>query len=127
MERELAFFAALGYAQEGEQFSDPLQGIAGCFITGPGPRIELLQNLPGSDTLTPWLNSGIRLYHFAWLVADMTEALRWARLRRAKVTVPPVPSVAFHQRHIAFVIFANGLMIEFVEKQQAARPSNALG
>jgi methylmalonyl-CoA/ethylmalonyl-CoA epimerase len=76
LERELAQFAMLGYTLEGESFVDPEQGIAGCFMTGPGPRIELLENLPGSDTLTPWLNTGIKMYHFAYWVDDMERVYR---------------------------------------------------
>ena len=114
--KEREFFAFLGYAQEGENFSDPVQGITGCFLAGPGPRMELLENLPGEQTLTPWLNAGIKMYHFAYLVSDMEEALLWARSQRARVTVAPVSAVAFAGRLISFVMFRNGLMIEFIEK-----------
>lgn len=116
LDRELSFFNFLGYRQEGERFADATQGISGCFMTGPGPRIELLENLPDSQTLTPWLNAGIKMYHFAYLVEDMEAALAWARSQRAKVTVPPVAAVAFGGRYIAFVIFRSGLMVEFIER-----------
>ena len=114
--RERDFFAFLGYRQEGHSFSDQVQGVAGCFLTGPGPRIELLENLPGGETLTPWLNAGIKIYHFAFLVEDLGGALKWAKTQRARVTVAPVPAVAFSGRHISFVIFRNGLMLEFIER-----------
>lgn len=114
--REREFFAFLGYEQEGESFADPVQGIAGCFMVGPGPRVELLENLPTAQTLTPWLNAGIRIYHFAYLVREIEEALIWARSQRARVTMMPVPAVAFDGRRICFVMFRNGLMIEFIER-----------
>lgn len=114
--REREAFALLGYRQEGESFSDPAQGVAGCFLTGPGPRIELLESLPGSDTLTPWLNAGIRMYHFAYWVDAMDQAVAWARERRARVVVPPVPAVAFGLRPICFVMFRNGMLIEFIQR-----------
>jgi len=116
LERERNFFACLGYRQEGQSFSDPLQGVAGCFLTGPGPRIELLENLPGGEMLTPWLNAGIKIYHFAYLVDDLEGALRWAKTQRTRVTVAPVPAVAFNGRHISFVMFRNGLMLEFIAR-----------
>jgi methylmalonyl-CoA/ethylmalonyl-CoA epimerase len=115
LERDRAFFEGLGYVQEGEDFSDPIQGVKGCFMIGPGPRVELLQNLDGSDTLTPWLQAGIKMYHFAYLVDDLEAALRWARERRGRVTVAPVPAVAFDGRRITFVIFRDGHMLEFIE------------
>jgi methylmalonyl-CoA/ethylmalonyl-CoA epimerase len=116
IEKEQSQFAALGYYQDGEVFVDPIQGVTGCFLRGPGPYLELLENIPGATTLTPWLNARIKIYHFAYRVADIEDAMRWARSQRAKVTVPPLPSVAFDQRLICFVLFRNGLMLEFIEK-----------
>ena len=84
-------------------------------MVGPGPRIELLENLPGSVTLTPWLKSKIRMYHLGYLVADLERALRWARERRAKTIVEPVPAIAFAGKLISFVMFRNGQLIEFIE------------
>lgn len=113
--KERQHFAAIGFVQEGADFVDPVQGVSGCFLVGPGPRVELLENLPGACTLTPWLDAGIKLYHFAYLVADMNQALDWARHQRARITVQPVPAVAFGMRHIAFVMCRNGLLLEFIE------------
>ena len=115
LEKEQNLFAFLGYHQEGDLFSDPVQGVAGCFLVGMGPRIELLENLPGSTTLTPWINAGIKMYHFAYFVDNLDEALKWARSQRARVTVEPVGAVAFGGRRISFAMFRNGLMLEFIE------------
>jgi len=116
IDRERRVFELLGYQVEGEPFVDALQGIAGCFVCGPGPRIELLENLPGADTLTPWINAGVKLYHFAYQVDDMADAIKWARTQRAKVIVQPVPATAFNGRHISFVMLRNGMMLEFIQK-----------
>jgi len=114
--KERDFFALLGYLQEGETFVDPVQGIVGCFLIGPGPRIELLENIPGSRTLTPWLEAGINLYHFAYAVADLDTVLAWANQQRSRVIVSPVPAVAFGGRCISFIMLRNQLMLEFIEK-----------
>lgn len=116
IERELATFALLGYLPEGEAFTDPAQGVSGCFIVGPGPRIELLQSLPGAKKLQPWLDSGVHMYHLAYLVDDIDRATAWARCQRARIAVEPVPAAAFGGRRIAFAMLRNGLLIEFVEK-----------
>lgn len=116
IDRERGIFESIGYRLEGERFCDPAQGVAGCFISGPGPRIELLENLPGANTLTPWVDAGIKMYHFAYWVDDSTNAIDWARRSRGRVVVHPVPAVAFGGRRIAFVIFRNGLMLEFIER-----------
>lgn len=113
--RERAFLESLGYQLDGEPFVDPTQGVSGCFMTGPGPRIELLQNIPGADTLTPWLNSGVKMYHLAYLVGDIHAATGWARAQRARITVDSVPAVAFGGRRISFALFRNGFLLEFIE------------
>ena len=113
--RERSLFEFLGYQIEGELFSDARQGISGCFLVGPGPRIEVLENLPGADTLTPWINAGVKMYHFAYRVDDISHAIDWARSQRAKVIVQPVPATAFGGRLISFVMFRNGLMLEFIQ------------
>lgn len=111
-----AFFERLGYQREGDDFEDPTQGVSGCFMVGVGPRIELLSNLPERSTLTPWIDAGIKMYHLAYLVDDIADAVAWARGCRARVVVSPVPSVAFCGRQIAFVLFRNGQLLEFVER-----------
>ena len=116
IQKERDFFTLLGYSQEGEIFVDKAQGIKGCFVCGPGPRIELLENISDAETLTPWLKLGVKMYHLAYLVNDLDVALSWARSQRAKVTVMPVAAVAFGGRRVCFVMFRNGLMLEFVEK-----------
>lgn len=113
--REREFFEHLGYVQEGCDFIDSEQGVRGCFLQGPGPRLELLENLPNSDTLTPWLNAGIKMYHFAYEVADLDKAMNWARLHRGRMTVAPVSATAFDGRRICFFAFRQGPMLEFVE------------
>lgn len=114
LEREIRWLTMIGYEPEGAEFSDPVQGIMGCFLVGIGPRIELLQNLSGKNTLTPWLSQGIRIYHFAYLVQDVPQAVAWARGLGAKVTVPAVSAVAFEKRPISFVMLRNGMMLEFI-------------
>ena len=116
IESELRWLKALGYTPDGAEFVDPIQGIIGRFLIGLGPRIELLQNLSGQRTLSRWLERGVRVYHFAYLVQDVQQAVSWAHGFGAKVTVPPVPAVAFAMRPICFVVFRNGMMLEFIEK-----------
>jgi methylmalonyl-CoA/ethylmalonyl-CoA epimerase len=114
--KDRAQFEQMGYHAEGEAFADETQGIAGLFLTGPGPRVELLENLPERTTLSAWLAQGTRMYHFAYEVPDLAAALAWARGQRAMTTVQPVPAVAFGGRRIAFVMLRTGFMLEFIEQ-----------
>lgn len=116
IDRELGTFSLMGYQPEGDAFTDPTQGIRGLFLTGAGPRIELLESLPERSTLAPWLASGIRMYHLAYTVLDICQAVTWSRSQRARITVEPVPAVAFGGRLISFAMFRNGLLVEFIER-----------
>ncbi len=116
LDRELVTFGLLGYRSEGKAFTDQVQGVRGLFLVGAGPRIELLESLPGSTTLAPWLANGIRMYHVAYTVPDIGGAVAWARAQRARITVEPVPAVAFQGRRVSFAMFRNGLLVEFIER-----------
>lgn len=118
VDRDAALFATLGFRVEAEAFVDHTQGVRGLFMVGAGPRIELLENLPGRDTLSPWLGRGVRMYHLAYAVPDLAATLAWATTQRARVAVAPVPAVAFGGRRIAFIVFRHGLMLEFIEHEE---------
>lgn len=119
--KEAEYFSALGYEIDSETFQDYTQGVRGCFLAGPGPRIELLENLENSSTLAPWLNSGIKFYHMAYLVENIDMTVDWFKKKRAVLTVPPIPAVAFNNRKIAFFMMRNRQLIEVIEKEQGAQ------
>ena len=116
LDAEERVYALMGYAREGTDFEDPIQGIGGRFLTGPGPRLELLIELPGSGVLTPWLRKGIRLYHLAWMTQDLSQASAALVADKARVVVAPVPAVAFGGRNISFLMLPNHQMIELISE-----------
>jgi methylmalonyl-CoA/ethylmalonyl-CoA epimerase len=116
VKKEKDIFSFLGYSQEGDGFIDHAQGVSGCFLIGPGPRLELLENLTSSTTLSPWLTSGIKIYHFAYLVDNIIDAIDWSLTQKAKVVSAPTPSIAFQGKKICFVMFRNGLMLEYIDR-----------
>jgi methylmalonyl-CoA/ethylmalonyl-CoA epimerase len=112
--RETAQLALLGYHPEGEEFVDPIQGVRGLFLAGQSPRLELLTPLATKGVLEPWIKSKTKLYHLAYQIPDLSQALRELRQSRAKVVVDPVPAVAFGGRKIAFVMLPNMLLVELI-------------
>jgi methylmalonyl-CoA/ethylmalonyl-CoA epimerase len=114
--KEQGFFESIGYRQVGGAFSDEAQGVRGLFLEGAGPRLELLENLPASDTLTPWLGSSARIYHLGYFVADLEATLQRVRQSRGRIVVPPTPAVAFDGRSISFVMFRAGPMLELIQR-----------
>ncbi|HET7603718.1 MAG TPA: VOC family protein [Gemmatimonadales bacterium] len=115
LEAESEAFSALGYAQEGSDFEDPVQGVRGRFLVGAGPRLELLAPLRREGVLTPWLQRGTKLYHLAYRTRNLAESLARLKLARARVMVAPIPSVAFGGSDIAFALMPNLLLLELIE------------
>ena len=115
IESELLIFEGLGYRKKGSDFTDTMQGVKGCFLEYNFPRIELLENLPGSETLTPWLEAGIKAYHFAYEVENLSNTIKQLKSQRAILVSNPSPSVAFGGRKICFLFLRNRQLVELIE------------
>ena len=115
LDREMRAYTTLGYAPEAADFEDPIQGVAGRFLTGGGPRLELLVALPGSDVLDPWLQGGSRIYHQAFEATDLQGSIDELVADNARVVVEPVPAVAFGGRHIAFLMLRTMSLVELIQ------------
>lgn len=115
LDREQAAYELLGYAPEGEDFVDPVQGVRGRFLVGGGPRVELLVDLPGSTTLVPWLRGPARTYQQAYESATFDASVAALTAAGARVVSPPVPAVAFGGRRICFVMLRTMTLVEVIE------------
>lgn len=115
---EFKAFGLLGYKKEGPYFEDRNQGIKGQFLTArEQPRLELLANLPNSETLTPMLSAGIKLYHFAYLVKNFDNAVQVFKKLGALMLSPPKLSSYFGTR-IVFLSLKNFFIIELIEQKE---------
>jgi methylmalonyl-CoA/ethylmalonyl-CoA epimerase len=116
--REMQALGVLGYTLESGPFSDPGLGVEVAFLTGSGPRIELVAALPGagagSEVLAGWLNRGTKLYHTAYEVPNLHELLETRLSGQAKLVLGPQPAVAFQGREVAFLMMRNGLLVELI-------------
>jgi methylmalonyl-CoA/ethylmalonyl-CoA epimerase len=111
---ECKLLSVLGYTAEGQDFADPVQGVAGRFLAGGGPRLELLTPLAQQGVLTPWLKANIKLYHLAYEIEDLEGGIAGFRKQGAKLVVSPVAATAFAQRRISFLMLPNLLLIELI-------------
>lgn len=115
LERETRAYALLGYHPEGQDFEDPAQGVRGRFLVGGGPRLECLVPLPGSVVLEPWLAAGSRIYHQAFVTADLDASQRALCSGGGRTVVAPVPATAFGGRRICFVMLRTMSLVELIQ------------
>ena len=115
----IKMFLNMGYEVSGTTFMDRSQGIAGVFLTGGGPKIELLESLPDEETLKPWLRNGPRFYHMAYEVDNIKIAASFSKTYSGKIVSPPVSSVAFSGRQICFIMFRDNFLVELIEKRRS--------
>ena len=113
LRRDLRAYRALGYRSEGASVVDERQGVRGRFLVGGGPRLELLEPLPGSETLAPFLSRGIKCYHHAYEVESLENSLAALRAAGAKQLAPPVDAVAFNRREV-FLMLPNRWIVELI-------------
>lgn len=116
LDAEAKQLAPLGYRPEGPDFVDPRQKVQGRFLSGGGPRLELLVPEGDSTTLDPWLKSGIKMYHLGYEAPDLSACIEQLVRARARLIVQPTPAVAFGGRPIAFLMLPKMLMIELIQK-----------
>lgn len=116
IQKESSMYFLLGYSSESSVFEDPKQGIKGTFLVAKNqPRLELLENLEGSNTLDLYLKSNTKMYHSAYLVENIEKAVEVLINCRAKMMSPLKYSVYFGKR-ICFLMLPNMTMIELMEE-----------
>jgi methylmalonyl-CoA/ethylmalonyl-CoA epimerase len=109
-----AAYEVMGYQLEGT-FTDDIQGVTGEFLTGPAPRIELLQDLPDRSNVAPWISRRLpTVYHYAWLVPEIGAALDLVTERGARPLSEPQPSTYFGGP-IVFAMVKGKTLIELIE------------
>lgn len=116
IEKEIANYLFMGYQPEGFFFEDSEQGVRGVFLELKNhPKIELLENLPGCSTLNNYIKTNNKIYHRAYLVTNIENAIDYFRRNKARVISPLKKSVYFKKR-ICFVMLPNMELIELIER-----------
>lgn len=109
--------ALMGYRPESPAFEDQKQGVRGQFLVSPsGPRVEILENLDGRETLNPWLRRSAPMYHMGFEVNDFGKKLHLLKNSGAKQIGLPSPAVAFGGRMICFLLLPTRAVIEIIER-----------
>jgi len=124
------FVHSLGGHWDGRIFADPHQKVRVAFLTiRPGePQIELVEAAAEASPVIRFLREkGGGLHHICYHVEDLERSLAWMKSRGAILARPPKPAVAFDGRRIAFMLTAEKLLVELLERdvQTAGSSSDA--
>jgi methylmalonyl-CoA/ethylmalonyl-CoA epimerase len=112
------FAGSLGASWDGRIFEDPLQKAKVTFIRthASDAAIELVEPAAEDSPVRRFLsNRGGGLHHVCYEVEDLDRELPAMRSRRSVIASRPKPAVAFDGRRIAWVITAEGLLVELLE------------
>lgn len=102
---------------------DPNQKVRVAFLTTrPGDaQIELVQPVGEDSPVHRFLREkGGGLHHACYMVPDLERQITEMRSRGALLAKRPKPAVAFDGRRIAWLITAEGFLIELLESAEGA-------
>lgn len=114
------FTHSLGAQWDGRIFEDPHQQVKVAFLsTRAGePEIELVQPAGEHSPVAKFLREkGGGLHHVCYLVDRIESTVAWMKSRGALLARPPKPAVAFDGRRIAWVLTAEKLLVELLERE----------
>lgn len=114
-----AFVRSLGASWDGRVWEDPNQRVKVAFLaTSPGQiQIELVAPVGPNSPVQRFLDQhGGGLHHLCYEVPDLASEIAALRARGALLARPPKPAVAFDGRLIAWVLTAEKLLIELLER-----------
>ena len=114
-----AFVRSLDASWDGQIWEDPYQKVKVAFLaTAPGEaQIELVAPVGADSPVNRFLEQrGGGLHHLCYEVEDLAAQIHAMRSRGAMLVRPPKPATAFKGRHIAWVITAQKLLVELLER-----------
>jgi methylmalonyl-CoA/ethylmalonyl-CoA epimerase len=113
------FQRSLQATWNGKVFEDPIQKVKVAFLStnSGGAQIELVEPAGEGSPVSRFLALGGGLHHLCYEVDDLDLHLSEMRRLRATIVKKPQPAVAFAGRRIAWVITAEKLLLEFVERR----------
>ena len=105
-----------------EIIHDPIQRVKVSFLAMPGSEVQMELVEPAGDDspVRAFLEKGGGLHHICYEVADCEQALAAMRQRGALLVRRPKPAVAFNGRSIAWVLTAEKLLLELLERSSAS-------
>ena len=117
------FIRSLGAEWDGCVYEDPHQKVKVTFLSTRlgDPLIELVEPATEDSPVLQFLRAkGSGLHHVCYQVDDLERSMAEMKARRAMIARRPKPAVAFQGRRIAWMLTAEKLLVELLEKAKAA-------
>ena len=111
-------YARLGYRPATEVVNDPVQTALVQFLKLPGicPYLELVAPNGAESKLAGALRKGGGLHHVCYSTADIEGTCKELQAAGWFILAAPVGAVAFGGRRIAWLMGADRVLMELVEK-----------
>jgi methylmalonyl-CoA/ethylmalonyl-CoA epimerase len=113
------FVHSLAAMWDGRIYEDPHQRVKVAFLAiRPGdPLIELVQPAAEDSPVRRFLTErGGGLHHVCYEVGDLEQEMAAMKARGSLIVRRPKPAVAFDGRRIAWVLTAEKLLVELLER-----------
>lgn len=113
------FARSVGATWDGAISEDPNQRVKVAFLTGrvQDAQIELVEPVGAGSPVREFLQKGGGLHHVCYEVGDLEAELSSFRNRGALIAKRPKPAIAFEGRRIAWVLTAEKLLVELLERK----------
>lgn len=99
-------------------FDDPIQQARVLFLhfAGGETTVELVEPLNPQAPTARFLEKGGGLHHLCFEVDDIQAHIAAMKRQRALLIRQPKPAVAFQERPIAWMLTAEKLLVEYLER-----------
>lgn len=117
--------AALLADWDGRIFQDPIQSVRVTFLSPPSGTdtlIELVEPMGTKSPASAFAAQGGGLHHVCYEVDNLEIHMEYMRSQRARLVRFPQPAVAFEGRRIAWMLTADQLLMEFLERRAPIPP-----
>jgi methylmalonyl-CoA/ethylmalonyl-CoA epimerase len=113
------YVRSLSASWDGRVYVDPLQKVKVAFLSArPGDTpIELVEPAADDSPVMRFLREkGGGLHHVCYEVADLEKQIAEMKSRGSLIARRPKPAVAFQGRRIAWMLTAEKLLVELLER-----------
>lgn len=120
-ETAVCFANALALEWQKEIIYDPLQFVKVSFLGSNGSTqsmVELVEPVGPRSPVRKFAEAGGGLHHMCYEVDDLNNQISASQAAGGTLVRVPLPAVAFEGRKIAWILTAQKLLVEYLERRR---------